>query len=70
MTMSLKEIGMLLMQIDMEQRLLARLFLENRLRSAKAYRHEYKRIKKMRNQVLRELEELTGQRYWRSPKIK
>ena len=69
-TMRFMEIGILLMQIDIEQCLLARLFTEKRLRSVKAYQHECKRIEKLRNQAWRELEELGKQRYWRGPKIR
>ena len=69
-TMQLKEIGILLIQIDIEQWQLARLFMTNKLRSAKAYQRECRRLEKIRNRVLRELDEIVKQRYWRSPKIK
>ncbi|MEM7402507.1 MAG: hypothetical protein AAF310_00595 [Myxococcota bacterium] len=69
-TIKLREIGVLLMQIDYEQTLLTRLLTQERLRSASVYQHEMKRLEKLRHNVLQELADLVRQRYWRGPKIK
>jgi len=69
-TMELREIGILLMQIDMEQSHLIRLLMQEKLRSVEAYQHECKRIEKLRNHALRELNDLVRQRYWRGPEIR
>ena len=68
-TLELREIGIFLIQIDMEQSLLTRLLTQERLRSATVYQHECQRIERLRKHVLKELAELIKQRYWRSPKI-
>lgn len=68
-TLQLKEIGALLIEIDIEHTLLVRLLTREGLRSAEVYRKECQRIERVRKHVLRELAELIRQRHWRSPMI-
>ncbi|MEM7403321.1 MAG: hypothetical protein AAF310_04855 [Myxococcota bacterium] len=68
--MRLREIGILLLQIDIEQCQLVRLLPENGLGPMQAYEREFKRIEKMQNRALQELDELRKQRYWRGSKIR
>ena len=68
-TLQLKEIGALLMKIDIEHTLLVRLLTQEGLRSAQVYKKECQRIERVRKQVLQELAELIRQRYWRGPAI-
>ncbi len=69
-TIELREVGVLLMQIDYEQTLLTRLLTQENLRSASVYQNEMQRLEKLRHNVLQELADLVRQRYWRGPKIK